>query len=121
MCKYVLTISLGVIAFMGFSGVTILAADDSSAGVPDCSKAATMMQTTMAPSPGAMMPADPAMSVDAGYLKSMKAMLDKQTTMANIEMACGSNATAKANAKKALVEMQRLRDEVTDLLRSIGV
>lgn len=121
MYKYILATSLAAMSLVGFSGATVLAADDSSGGMADCSKAPMMMQSAMASSPGPMMPGDQAMSVDAAYLKSVKAMLDKQTSMAKMEMACGSNATVKANAKKSLDETQTLNDEVTSLLRSIGV
>ena len=121
MYKILLAISLAASPLMGFLSAPVLADDDSSAGTPDCSKASAMMQSTMASSPGAMMSDDHPMSVDANYLKSMKAMLDQQTMMAKIEMACGSNAVAKAKAKRALAESQTLRDQVTSLLRSIGV
>ena len=121
MYNTLLALSLAAVSLIGFSGAPVFAADDMSPVRSDCSKASTMMQKTMAPPPGTMMSGDHPMGVDAAYLKSMKAMLDHQTTMAKMEADCGSNDTVKTNAKKTLDEMRALNDEVTNLLRSIGV
>ncbi|GAC1311323.1 MAG: hypothetical protein NVS2B3_00140 [Vulcanimicrobiaceae bacterium] len=120
MNKLVLALSLTAVPLLGFSGVPAFAAD-ASTGTADCSKAAATMRPATTPPASVVSPDEAQASVDAAYLTSMKATLDRQNAMANMEVACGANATVKAHAKEALVPIQSHVDDVTRLLRSIGL
>jgi hypothetical protein len=123
MNKKFLATTVATLVLSGIAANPVFAADSMSAA-PDCANASMMMQSTM-PADHAMaghaMAPDAKQSVDASYLKSMKTMLEHQSAMAKMEVACGKDPAVKAHAKKSLDAMQPATDQIDKLLQSIAL
>ena len=98
-------------------------ADDMKSGsmMPaiDCSTANDhMMKMVSSPNSDAgMMKADA--SVDKNFMMSMHMMMESQMMLAKIELKCGKNEKAKAEAQKLLDSMQTYSMQAMDVQRQI--
>ncbi len=97
-------------------------ADDSMNGsgmAMDCSTANDhLMKMAGAPSADTSM-MKPSASVDMNFMVSMHSMMQNQMAMAKIEVKCGTNAKAKAEAQKMLDSLRSYTTEAMDIQHQI--
>jgi hypothetical protein len=112
----------GFVLALGALPCTSVYADDAMKSDPmmmDCSTANDHMMKMMSPSSTDMSMMKPDASVDKNFMMASHAMMSNSMMMAKIEIKCGKDAKAKAEAQKMLDSMTAATAEEMELLREV--
>jgi hypothetical protein len=107
---------------LGVMPCTSVFADDAMKPDPmmmDCSTANDHLMKMMSPSSSDMSMMKPDASVDKNFMMATHAMMMNNMMMAKIEVKCGKDPKAKAEAQKLLDQMTAATAEEMEILREV--